>query len=96
MRWATRIFRKCIVEHEVDCFLNAGKLLTEVDQTIEALQYGGQVPRKIEDSSLRCSVCGIGVYRVRIPNAAEDMVLHCENCGCEYTFRGVKEKRGWE
>jgi serine/threonine protein kinase len=96
MRWATRIFRKCIVEHEVDCLLNAGKLLTEVDQTIEAVQGGGQVPRKIEDSSLRCSVCGIGVYRVRIPYGGEDMVLHCDDCGCEHRFRGVKEKRGWE
>jgi serine/threonine protein kinase len=97
MRWATRIFKKCIVEDEVDCrLLDAGKLLTEVDQTIEAVGHGGQVPRKKEDSSLRCGVCGIGFYRVRIPYAGEDMVLYCENCGCEYRFRGVKDKPGWE
>lgn len=97
MRWATRLFRKCIVEHEADCKIkDAGELLKEVDQTIDALKQGGQVLRKTDGSGLRCDVCGLGEYRVSLPYADEDMVLHCEICGREYRFRGVKEKRGWE
>jgi serine/threonine protein kinase len=96
IRWITRILKRCVVEHESDCvFTDAGRLLAAVDETIEALQYGGQVLRK-ENATIRCRICGIGECRVKIPYANEDMVLHCDSCGYEHKFRGVKDHSGWE
>jgi serine/threonine protein kinase len=97
MRWATRLFKRCIVEHEADCKINdASELLREVDQSIDALKCGGQVLRKTDGLDLRCRICGLGNYRVNIPDAGETMVLHCEGCGCEYRFAGVKLRPAWE
>jgi serine/threonine protein kinase len=96
MRWATRILKACVVEHETDCVLrDAGALLAAVDESIGALQRGGQILRK-KSAHIRCLICGIGECRVKIPFANEDMVLHCDNCGYEHKFRGVKEKLGWD
>jgi hypothetical protein len=97
MQWVTRLLRKCVVEREADCAIkDASELLKEIDQTIEALRFGGQVLRRTDGFALRCRVCGLGVFHVRLPYAFEPMVLHCEACGCEYRFNGVKELLGWE
>lgn len=96
VRWATRIFRKCIVEREADCLNDAGELLMLVDETIGALRIGGQVLRKKDGFHLRCNVCGLGSFYVKIPYGGEDMVVFCDNCGHGFSFRGVKEKVGWE
>jgi len=94
MRWVTRLLAKCVVQRETDCAIkDASELLNEVDQTIEALRLGGQVLRRTDGFALRCRVCGLGVFHVRVQYASEPMVLHCEACGYEYRF---KDTSGWE
>jgi hypothetical protein len=60
MRWATRIFRKCIVDQEPDCLKDAAELLRLVDETIEALG-GGQVLLK-EEAKVASAPIRILVY----------------------------------
>jgi serine/threonine protein kinase len=93
-RWANRIFKKCIVEHESDCVLkNAGELLGEVDEVISVLKRGGQVPA---EEGLRCVVCGHGRYSpVRyVPPNERDLTLACNFCGNIQKFQNVKDSPG--
>jgi len=94
MRWANRLFKTCIVEHENSCLKNANELLAIIDETTHAIERGGQLFGKNEDR-IECRMCGIGYCTVRIPFGHEDMKLYCNNCGYEYSFRGVKEKPAW-
>lgn len=95
--WVTRLLRKCIVEHEGDCKItDSTELLIEVDRTIEAVQYGGQVLRRIDGFALRCHVCGLGEFHVKLPSEFEPVVLYCQACGYEYRFTDVKGRQGWE
>jgi serine/threonine protein kinase len=65
MAWARRIFDKCIVQRERECLKDANQLLAEIDRTIEALTFGGQILGI--NRTIRCRFCGIGVYRTMFP-----------------------------
>ena len=97
VRWATRIFRKCIVEHEGDCVLkNAGELLALIDESLQALQRGGQVLRGAGPNY--CRICGLGTYQWASEEMNAEMRFVCDSCGHWVVFSGTRliRKRAWE
>jgi len=54
-----KILRRTVVEEEKDCLSNAAELLNHVDDAIAVLNADGQL---MGDRSIRCVVCGTGVY----------------------------------
>ena len=93
MKWATRILKKCVVEHETDCLQDAGALLEIVDEVINVLKHGGQLLRK--DDPIRCVICA-GECRLDRNNSSPDCNgYECSNCGYRFYFSGVNRK-AWE
>ncbi len=91
-----RILTRCVVEREGDCLPDAVALLEQVDDAIEALDVGGQIPS--EKRPMRCGFCGLGRYKnvqkVQVTNiyqgSDEARFFICEECGHTELF--LREK----
>lgn len=93
MAWARRLFEKCIVERERACLSNAVDLLDVIDETIEALRYGAQIPQ--QNMPLRCRVCGTGYYQPA-EGLGGNLNLHCNNCGHIQHFSNIDRRPWWQ
>jgi hypothetical protein len=99
-----RLLAQCIVEREQKCLPDAEALLAEVDNAIEALDKGGQIPS--DTRSLRCRFCGVGRYKnvqkVQITNmyqgSDEARFFICQDCGHTQLFLVERDQRPklWE
>jgi serine/threonine protein kinase len=92
MRFANRLFSKCIVEKENDCLKNATDLLEEIDKTISLVErHADPIGKNIKR---RCKVCGEGIYNLVVNDHTQAMnygiisagnrnwkIYECSNCG---------------
>jgi serine/threonine protein kinase len=92
VEWVQRILDKTVVEHEEDCLANAAAMLTLIDQTIDALRRGAQVPSATR--AMKCRFCGLGEYR---RDSAPGGYQHhhgfrCSHCGHLEVFRFLESE----
>jgi serine/threonine protein kinase len=93
MKWANRLFARCIVENEADCLPSVQALLEEVDVTLQALDLKADL---LSDAPVRqCRVCGLGKYALSIDRKVNKLrrfgiaphepqsfkVFTCDHCG---------------
>ncbi len=62
IKFANRLFKKCIVENKEDCLPDATALLDEVDKVLTIIdRHGDQIEPNVKR---HCKVCGIGDYEL--------------------------------
>lgn len=93
VRLLNGLLAKCIVENEVDCLMEAGPLLLEIDDLIERIERGGD---DVGGNIARpCRVCGVGQYALTVDQNVADThnfglnpagvrsfkIFTCNHCG---------------
>jgi serine/threonine protein kinase len=105
MSMANRLLKKCVVEEEKDCLLDAKALLEEVDRVLSLVENNAELlDAQIER---QCKVCGVGKYTLRIDRDSNQIqnfgirptvgnsfkVFTCDHCGHFELFL-FEEKKG--
>ena len=105
IKWARKIFEKCIVEDEKDCLKTVDDLLEIVDTVIYLIQRNADI---VEDGLERkCKVCGLGEYKYVVNENSNDAynfgirptgnktfkIFACNHCGNVQMFYIDGEKR---
>lgn len=93
IRLANPLFKKCIVEDEVNCLPDASALLEEVDKLLSVIESNvEQIDLNVER---KCKVCGIGYYKIIVNENNSDArnfgitsagnrgwkIFTCSHCG---------------
>jgi serine/threonine protein kinase len=99
MKFANKLFSKCIVENEEDCLSNAEALFEEVEKAIKKIEMGAE-PLSL-NIKRTCRVCGIGKYRKVVDGTGSQFsnfgisstggtrkfrIFECTNCGHAQIF----------
>jgi serine/threonine protein kinase len=94
------ILKKCVVEHEHDCWQHAELLLKAIDKAIWIIETGSDVR---PDKPRVCRVCSVGIYEIHADGGTTDVrnlgfdptgnrgykVFICNHCGHVQLFLTV-------
>lgn len=105
IKLANPLFKKCIVEEEVDCLPDASALLDEVDKVLQIIENNAD--QLDLNANRTCKVCGIGNYELVVNedyNATCSFglagnrkwkIFTCSNCGNVQLFSYIKTPKAW-